>query len=79
LIDSGKVEHALRKGSRSRGAIRALQTILHELGYDKQLNWEKYGADGDYGGGTTRAVRAFASQRRIDGGEPWSRSPWPGR
>ena len=67
LIDSRNVERALRRGSSSKRAIRALQTILHELGYDKELNWEKYGADGDYGGGTTRAVGAFASQRRIEG------------
>lgn len=67
LIDSRNVERALSRGSNSKGAIRALQTILHELGYDQELNWEKYRADGDYGRGTTRAVRAFVSHRRMEG------------
>ena len=49
LVDSGTVATALRQGSSARHAITALQTILHWLGFDKELNWKKYGADGDYG------------------------------
>ncbi|MCK5102996.1 MAG: hypothetical protein KAR17_09275, partial [Cyclobacteriaceae bacterium] len=40
---------------------------LNELGFGKELNWKKYGADGDYGSGTTKAVKAFAQQQGIPG------------
>ena len=43
----------------------ALQTLLNELGFGAELNWKKYGADGKYGGGTTRALNAFARQADI--------------
>ena len=62
LVDSGTVATALRQGSSARHAITALQTILHWLGSDKELNWKKYGADGDYGEATTSAVAAFAKR-----------------
>jgi len=62
LIDAGTVATALRQGSSARHAITALQTMLHWLGFDKELNWKKYGADGDYGGSTTKAVLAFAKR-----------------
>ena len=51
---------AIYRGSSQKIPIIVLQTILHELGYDAALNWAKYGADGDYGRGTTNAVKAFA-------------------
>ena len=62
LVDSGTVATALRQGSSARHAITALQTILHWLGFDKELNWKKYGADGDYGRATTSTVAAFAKR-----------------
>ncbi|MDB4285807.1 N-acetylmuramoyl-L-alanine amidase [bacterium] len=55
----------LKQGSTDKAAIRGLQRILHMLGFDEQLNWEKYGADGDYGGGTTAAVTAFGTKEDI--------------
>jgi len=67
LIDSREIESVLRRGSRDKNAVRALQNVLHELGFDLELEWEKYGADGIYGGGTTKAVRAFAGKNGIDG------------
>ena len=60
LIDDGAVTTTLRKGSSARHAIAALQTLLHWLGFDRELKWEKFGADGDYGMATTAAVAGFA-------------------
>ena len=60
LIDDDTVNASLRKGSSSRHAIAALQTLLHWLGFDQQLNWETFGADGDYGKSTAAAVAEFA-------------------
>ncbi len=48
------------RGSPHQMPITVLQSTLHELGYDKNLNWERFGADGDYGRSTTAAVKAFA-------------------
>ena len=60
LIDDGAVATSLRKGSSARHAITALQTLLHWLGFDRELKWDKFGADGDYGMATTTAVAGFA-------------------
>ncbi len=60
LIDDGRVTTTLRKGSSARHAITALQTLLHWLGFDHELKWKKYGADGDYGKATVSAVAEFA-------------------
>ena len=60
LIDGGLVEMTLRRGSNARHAIAALQTLLHWLGFDAQLQWQTFGADGDYGAATAAAVGEFA-------------------
>jgi len=60
LIEDGRVATTLRKKSSARHAISALQTLLHWLGFDRELKWEKYGADGDYGRATVAAVASFA-------------------
>jgi peptidoglycan hydrolase-like protein with peptidoglycan-binding domain len=60
LIVDGRVAKTLRQGSSARHAIRALQTLLHWLGFDRELNWKKFGADGDYGKATVAAVAEFA-------------------
>jgi peptidoglycan hydrolase-like protein with peptidoglycan-binding domain len=57
----------LKQGSRHKTAIRALQNLLQELGFGTELNWEKYGADGDYGKSTVRAVKAFTEQNSLKG------------
>jgi peptidoglycan hydrolase-like protein with peptidoglycan-binding domain len=62
LIEEGTLATTLRKGSRARHAIAALQTLLHWLGFDRKLKWDKYGADGDYGGATVAAVAEFAKR-----------------
>jgi peptidoglycan hydrolase-like protein with peptidoglycan-binding domain len=67
LIKDGSVPSHLRRRSGNKDAVGALQTILYELGFGNELNWQKYGADGDYGGGTTRAVRTFAQRNNQRG------------
>ena len=66
LAKSGRTEQVLFRGSREREAIKALQRLLHELGYDGALRWDTYGADGDYGGCTVRAVGAFACEEGLE-------------
>ncbi len=65
LVDKGTVESVLKRGSSAKDAVRALQNMLHEFGFDAELNWEKYGADGDCGGGTTKGVKTFAERNGL--------------
>jgi peptidoglycan hydrolase-like protein with peptidoglycan-binding domain len=51
--------------SSAKVAITVLQSILHELGYDEEMSWEKFGTDGEYGNGTAKAVKAFAEKNGI--------------
>lgn len=69
FIRDKTVASVLKRRSAQADAVRALQTILFELGFGNELNWQKYGADGDYGGSTSRAVREFArrNNQRGDG------------
>lgn len=53
---------ALIRGSDDASTVESLQKILNKMGFSKELNWEKYGADGDYGGSTTAAVKALAAK-----------------
>ncbi len=71
LIEGGTVTPHLRRQSDKKEAVQALQTILYELGYGQELNWQKYGADGDYGGSTSRAVREFAKRNNQRGDGEW--------
>ncbi len=67
LLKSGDVEQQLKRKSRYKVVVRALQTLLHELGFDAELQWARYGADGDYGGSTAAAVKAFSGRNGISG------------
>ena len=67
LIKDKIVGSVLKRKSKVKNAVRALQNILHELGFDEELKWKKYGADGDYGGDTTKAVKAFAERNKLPG------------
>jgi peptidoglycan hydrolase-like protein with peptidoglycan-binding domain len=60
LIDEGNVTTTLCRGSSARHAIQALQTLLHWLGFDQQLQWDRFGADGGYGRSMVAAVGEFA-------------------
>ena len=44
LIRDKTVASTLKRRSRNKDAVRALQTILYELGFANELNWQKYGA-----------------------------------
>ena len=70
LVDADAASATLFRGCRARHAVSALQTLLHWLGFDRQLKWERYGADGDYGGSTQAAVAEFARRNgsRAQGG-----------
>ena len=67
LIKDRIVGSVLKRKSKNKNAVRALQNILHELGFDEELKWKKYGADGDYGGGTTKALKSFAERNKLPG------------
>ena len=67
LIRDRSIASVLRRRSPDTEEVRALQTMLYELGFENELNWQKYGADGDYGGSTARAVRAFAERNGLPG------------
>lgn len=64
-INSPALLRQLRVGSRSKVAVTVLQEILRAEGFEKELNWSKFGADGDYGGSTAAAVKAFAGKHGI--------------
>ena len=68
---SNIIESTLKKGDISRSLfyksphkelITDLQRTLFELGFRKQLKWDNYQADGDYGKATVNAVAAFAKK-----------------
>ena len=54
----------ISKGTKT--SIIAIQVLLNELGYGEQLQFEKFGADGLYGGATKSAVIAFAKDNNIE-------------
>lgn len=66
-VEKKRIERHYKKGGSDRVRIATLQTLLHELGFDKELNWNKFGADGDYGRSTTAAVAAFGKREGVDG------------
>lgn len=66
LIDKNTI-NKLSKGSSAKTEIKAMQNILKTLGYGKQLNWAKYGADGGYGGSSTAAVAEFLKRNGMSG------------
>ena len=65
LKKSGSPETSLFRRSGSKRTIIALQTILNHLGFGNELNWARFGADGDFGGSTSAAVKAFADKSGI--------------
>lgn len=66
LIKKDLIESNLKKNSSSKSAVKALQTSLYEIGFGKELNWKKFGADGGFGNSTAAAVKAFASKLNIE-------------
>ena len=66
-LKAGQIEQKYYRGSSSKHAVAALQTLLNDLGYGQQLNWAKYKNDGDYGTGTANAVGAFLVTEDLEG------------
>jgi peptidoglycan hydrolase-like protein with peptidoglycan-binding domain len=60
------IETVLRRGSKAKSDIKTLQKILYRLGFGRELNWDRFGADGGYGGSTVNAVKAFAQKCSIN-------------
>jgi len=65
-VKQGNINQALFKGATNKELIVDLQRTLFELGFRKELKWDSYQADGDYGNATAAAVAAFAGKN----GEP---------
>lgn len=64
-IKNGDISSQLFKGSRNKELVTDLQRTLFELGFRKQLKWDKYQADGDYGSATSAAVAEFAKRNKF--------------
>ena len=65
-IKKGNIQNSLFKGSPKKELITELQRILFELGFRRELKWDQYQADGDYGRATSAAVKAFAEKNDIN-------------
>ena len=59
-LKKGDISKSLYKGSPDKELITDLQRTLFELGFRRELKWDNYQADGDYGKATTTAVATFA-------------------
>ena len=66
LIAKPGLSNILKKNSPAKPAVKTLQQLLFELGYGEELRWKDFGADGDFGGATVTAVRAFAARNGLD-------------
>ena len=68
-LKHGNISTELHQGSSNKALITDLQRTLFELGFRKELKWDNYQADGDYGNATSAAVASFAKKNnyRSDG------------
>lgn len=57
----------LEKGLKNSDAVKQLQNVLNHLGFKEELQWDKYGADGDYGNLTQKAVALFLKKNNMSG------------
>lgn len=64
-LNKGDVSTSLSLRSRDKELITDLQRTLFELGFRKELKWDAYQADGDYGRATAAAVKAFAEKNNV--------------
>ncbi|MCB0588530.1 MAG: peptidoglycan-binding protein [Phaeodactylibacter sp.] len=65
LLETKKTESTLKKDAKG-APVKTLQQMLYQMGFGEELKWDKYGADGDYGGATTAAVQAFAAKNGLE-------------
>ncbi|WP_452602375.1 M15 family metallopeptidase [Pontimicrobium sp. MEBiC06410] len=63
----------ISKGTRM--SISAIQVLLNTIGYGKELNFLKFGADGLYGNSTRKAVVTYAKDNNIDSDGDWLSRP----
>ena len=64
-LNHGNIKTSLSKGSSDKEVVIDLQRTLFELGFRKELKWDNYQADGDYGAATANAVATFAKRNGI--------------
>jgi len=64
-LSDANFSNKLKRGSTEKELVTDLQRVLFELGFKKELNWDQYNADGDYGNATSAAVSAFAAKNGI--------------
>jgi peptidoglycan hydrolase-like protein with peptidoglycan-binding domain len=65
LVASGNIGTVLTEGPPKKTEITDFQKILHQLGFDDELNYSNYGADGYYGASVTNAVAAYCVKNGI--------------
>jgi len=65
LLDQMNISQVLKRGSAHQDHVKALQTTLFELGFGKELKWDQYGADGQFGESTAAAIKAFAARNKL--------------
>ena len=65
LLEAKKTESTLKKGAKG-APVETLQQMLYQMGFGNELRWQEFGADGDYGGATTTAVKAFAQKNGLE-------------
>lgn len=63
-LKQGNIKRELFQGSNNKDLITELQRVLFELGFRKELKWDNFNADGDYGNATKTAIAAFASKNK---------------
>ncbi|MDZ7767439.1 MAG: hypothetical protein U5K00_23985 [Melioribacteraceae bacterium] len=69
-LKQGEIETRIKLNGRYKTGIAAMQTLLAELGYKRQLKWNKYGADGEFGKATTSALKKYSEDEGyLDSGE----------
>lgn len=65
-IKKGDISAQLFKGSGNKKLITDLQRTLFELGFENQLKWHQYQADGIFGKATSNSLIAFAKKNKFD-------------
>ena len=64
-LKQGDISKSLFLGSTSKNLLTELQKVLFELGFKRELKFDNYEADGDYGPATVDAIAAFAAKNNI--------------
>lgn len=60
---AGRLTNARYLASKAAGPdVRALQCMLHNMQYDDEMDWARYGDDGLFGPRTRAALQAFAQE-----------------